>query len=194
MIFILMSGAIPPARTDVDLYAQWIPLPPPVCHTLSYRGNDAGGPRARGVPHSERVPSGQYALISRCVPYRACYCFTGWNTDPRGRGQMVCVGQSFGPMTGDVCLYAQWRRLPPSEPTCVRRDEPDGQNTRRNPFSEQRDRRGEEIRPAAVLFDRKELADETNPMVGADSSRVRLSNGGRVKPTSSPRTRGASLK
>lgn len=98
-------------RTDIDLYAQWIPLPAP-SYTLSYCGNDAGGPPACCIPCSERIPAGQYARISCVSPCRTCYCFIGWNTDPCGRGQMFCPGQTIGPVNGDICLYAQWRRLP----------------------------------------------------------------------------------
>lgn len=102
-------------RADIDLYAQWVPLPPP-CYTLTYCGNDAGGPPACCIPCPEQILAGQYARISCCSPCRTCYCFTGWNTDPCGRGQTVCPGQIIGPVTGDVCLYAQWRRLPPPKP------------------------------------------------------------------------------
>ena len=98
-------------RTDIDLYAQWLPLPAP-SYTLSYCGNDAGGPPACCIPCSERIPAGQYARISCGSPCRTCYCFIGWNTDPCGRGQMFCPGQTIGPVNGDICLYAQWRRLP----------------------------------------------------------------------------------
>lgn len=31
-------------QADIDLYVQWIPLPPPACHAITYFGNDAGGP------------------------------------------------------------------------------------------------------------------------------------------------------
>ena len=102
-------------RADIDLYAQWVPLPPP-CYTLTYCGNDAGGPPACFVPCPQRVQAGLYGQISCCTPYRACYCFIGWNTDPCGRGQTYCPGQMIGPVRGDLCLYAQWRRLPPPKP------------------------------------------------------------------------------
>ena len=105
-------------RGDIALYAQWVPLPPP-CYTLTYCGNDAGGPPACCIPCPEQVLAGQYARISCCSPCRTCYCFTGWNTDPCGRGQTVCPGQTIGPVMGDVCLYAQWRRLPPPKPCYI---------------------------------------------------------------------------
>ena len=112
-------------RADIDLYAQWIPLPPPICCTLTYCGNDAGGPPACCIPCPERILAGQCARISCCSPCRACYCFTGWNTDPCGKGQTFCPGQTIGPVTGDVCLYAQWRRLPPPKSCYICRREPD---------------------------------------------------------------------
>lgn len=118
------GDTIPNVRADIDLYAQWVPLPPP-CYTLTYCGNDAGGPPACCIPCPEQVLAGQCVRISCCSPCRACYCFTGWNTDPCGRGQTVCPGQTIGPVTGDACLYAQWRWLPPPKPCYICRREPD---------------------------------------------------------------------
>lgn len=102
--------AFGPIFSDADLYAQWIPLTPPG-YTLTYCGNDAGGPPASCIPCPERIPAGQPARISGCSPRRTCYCFTGWNTDPCGRGQTFCPGQTIGPLTGDVRLYAQWTAI-----------------------------------------------------------------------------------
>ena len=105
-------------RADIDLYAQWIPLQPPY-YTLTYCGNAAGGPPVCCIPCPERILAGQCARISCCSPCRTCYCFTGWNTDPCGRGQTFCPGQTIGPVIGDICLYAQWRRLPPPKPRYI---------------------------------------------------------------------------
>ncbi|WP_252198647.1 InlB B-repeat-containing protein [Clostridium sp. MCC353] len=109
------GGAFGPIFSDASLYAQWIAQPQP-CYTLTYCGNDAGGPPARCIPSPERILAGQCTRISCSSPCRACSAFTGWNTDPCGRGQMFCPGQTIGPVTGDICLYAQWRRLPPPKP------------------------------------------------------------------------------
>ena len=119
------GDTIPDVRADINLYAQWMPLPPPICYTLTYCGNDAGGPPACCIPCPERTLAGQCARISCCTPYRACYCFTGWNTNPCGTGQTYCPGQMIGPVLGDVCLYAQWRRLPPPKPRYICRRETD---------------------------------------------------------------------
>lgn len=113
-----------PAATDADLYAQWAPLPPS-CHTLIYCGNDAGGPPACCIPCPEWILAGQCARISCCSPCRTCCCFTGWNTDPCGSGQPFYPGQTIGPVTGDVRLYAQWRGLPPTKPCYICRRESD---------------------------------------------------------------------
>ena len=110
-------------RADIDLYAQWIPLPP-ACYTLTYCGNDAGGPPACCIPCPKRILAGQRTQISCCTPYRVCYCFAGWNTDPCGRGQTFYPGQIIGPVIGDVFLYAQWRRLPPPKPCFICCSEP----------------------------------------------------------------------
>lgn len=112
-------------REDIGLYAQWIPLPPPICYTLTYCGNDSGRPPACCIPCPQQVHTGQCVRISCYAPYRACYCFTSWNTDPCGRGQVVCPGQLVGPITGDVRLYAQWRHLPPPNPCCTCHRVPD---------------------------------------------------------------------
>ena len=113
-----------PAATDADLYAQWAPMPPS-CHTLIYCGNDAGGPPACCIPCPEWILAGQCARISCCSPCRTCCCFTGWNTDPCGSGQPFYPGQTIGPVTGDVRLYAQWRGLPPTKPCYICRRESD---------------------------------------------------------------------
>lgn len=107
-------------RADIDLYAQWNPLPPP-CYTLTYCCNDAGGPPACCIPCPERILAGQYARISCFSPCRTCYCFTGWNTDPCGRGQTFCPGNTIGPIIEDIYLYAQWKRIPPEPPYICRR-------------------------------------------------------------------------
>lgn len=119
------GDTIPDVRTDIDLYAQWIPLPPSTCYTLTYCGNDAEGPPARCVPSPQKVPAGQCAQISRHIPCRVCRCFAGWNTSPYGTGRMYFPGKAIGPVTGDVCLYAQWRRLSHPKPRCTCRKEPD---------------------------------------------------------------------
>lgn len=117
------GDTIPNVRADIDLYAQWIPLPPPICYTLTYCGNDAGGPPACCIPCPQRVRAGLYARISCCIPCRACYCFAGWNTSPCGMGQTFYPGQIIGPVRGDTCLYAQWRRFPPPKSHDIRQHE-----------------------------------------------------------------------
>lgn len=112
-------------RADVDLYAQWTPLPPPDCYTLTYCGNDAGGPPACCIPCPQQVLADKCARIPYCAPYRTCCCFAGWNTDPCGRGQVYYPGQNIGPITGDVWLYAQWKRSPPPKPCCTCHRVPD---------------------------------------------------------------------
>lgn len=117
------GDTIPDVRANISLHAQWIPLPP-TTYTLTYCGNDTGGPSACCIPCPQQVPAGQYVWISCCMPYRACYCFTGWNTDPCGRGQMIYLGQAIEPVIRDIWLYAQWRRLPPPRPCYICRSEP----------------------------------------------------------------------
>lgn len=100
---------------DKTLYAQW-EAAPLVLYTLTYCANDAGGPPARCVPGPRQVLAGQSVQISCCIPYRTCCSFAGWNTHPCGAGQMVWPGQTVGPVTGDISLYAQWKCLPPHSP------------------------------------------------------------------------------
>lgn len=110
------GDTIPDVQTDISLYAQWIPLPSPTFYTLTYYGNDAGGPPARCVPCPEKVWAGGCARISCCRPGRCCYAFTGWNTSPYGTGQTYWPGQPIGPVMENICLFAQWKRLPPCSP------------------------------------------------------------------------------
>lgn len=99
------GGPFGPTFSDAGLYAQWIPLPS-VCYMMTYCGNDAGGPPVCCVPCPQHVSASQCTPIPCCAPYRASYRFTGWNTDPCGRGQAHCPGQAIGPVEGDICLYA----------------------------------------------------------------------------------------
>lgn len=108
------GDTIPDVQTDIHLYAQWIPLPP-TCYRLIYCGNS---PSVCRVPLPQQLPAGRYARISCCAPYRACHRFAGWSTSPCGVGQIVCPGQIIGPVTGNIRLYAQWRRLPPTKTRC----------------------------------------------------------------------------
>lgn len=105
------GDSIPDIQMDIDLYAQWIPLPEPVNYTLTYCGNDAGGPPACCVPSTQQVPAGKYVQISCCAPRRSCYRFEGWNTNRCGTGRMYRPGQIIGPVTGDTWIYAQWKRI-----------------------------------------------------------------------------------
>lgn len=113
-----------PIFADAGPYARWEALPP-IGHTLTYCGNDAGCRPVFCIPCPQQVFDGQSIQIPCHAPYRAGYCFIGWNTDPYGNGRMVYPGQRFGPMTGDACLYARWRSLPPPNPLGIRCREAD---------------------------------------------------------------------
>lgn len=107
---------------DVNLYAQWKPTASlSESFILIYCANDTGVFPACNIPCPERIPAGESTKISCRIPYRACYCFSGWNTRPDGTGEMYCLGQNIGSITKNTCLYAQWEPLPPPNPclTCL---------------------------------------------------------------------------
>lgn len=111
------GDTIPIVQADTGLYAQWIPLPPPTCHMVTYCGNDAGGPPAHCIPCPHKVRTGEHTRITCCRPGRCCYCFAGWNTRPDGTGQFYWPGQAIGPVMENIFLFAQWKRLPTCLPT-----------------------------------------------------------------------------
>lgn len=105
---------------DINLYAQWKPTASlSESFILIYCANDTGVFPACNIPCPERIPAGESTKISYRIPYRACYCFSGWNTRPDGTGEMYCLGQNIGSITKNTCLYAQWEPLPPPNPCCT---------------------------------------------------------------------------
>lgn len=109
------GNTITDVRADIDLHAQWTPLPPVPFFKLTYYGNDAGGTPAENVPDPISVEAGQTVTLSPAIPSRAGFRFTSWNTDPSGSGADYLPGERFGPMTNDAGLYAKWRKM--SAPT-----------------------------------------------------------------------------
>lgn len=91
------------------LYARWQSLQ----HTLTYDGNDAGGPPAEWIPYPVTVEDAQSVLLSPALPTRKGYLFTEWNTIPAGTGISYQPGDTITNVRSDITLYAQWRLLPP---------------------------------------------------------------------------------
>lgn len=97
-------GAI---TSDLDLYAQWLSLPPKyfrVCFIPNIRCSCevCGMPAPMTVRehHSVRIPS--------CQPCRPFCRFIGWNTRADGCGSRYMPGQSIV-ITKNLTLFAQWR-------------------------------------------------------------------------------------
>ena len=80
----------------------------PPYFTLTYLGNDAGGPPAQGIPYPIHDQPGASVILDSTTPARAGYLFTGWNTDASGGGITYQPGAAFGPITANTLLYAQW--------------------------------------------------------------------------------------
>lgn len=99
---------IGPLSETVNLYAQW----EMVLYTVTYDGNDEGGPAAERIPMPQIVMEGQLVTLSGVVPTRQGYQFMGWNTMPDGSGMSYEPGDSFGPVLGNADLYAQWEAEP----------------------------------------------------------------------------------
>ncbi len=92
---------------DQTLYARW-------SFTLTYHGNDAGGPPARLIPDPQQIPQDQAVALPDVIPVREGYHFTGWNTRADGSGEVFQPGDPFGPIGAGTDLYAQWEQLPPA--------------------------------------------------------------------------------
>ena len=91
---------------NVILFARWVPNH--AVRTISYFGNDAGGPSAEWVPFPASVPDGAYYELSNAVPTRRGYQFTGWNTEAGGNGVWYRPGKRLDSVGADLQLYAQW--------------------------------------------------------------------------------------
>lgn len=111
------GDTIPIIQADIELYAQWIPLPLPACYTITYYGNDVGCSPAYCIPCPQKVCPDGCTRISCQHPSRNCYRFMGWNASPYGTGRMYLPGQLIGPVAEDIYLFAQWKRVPPCQST-----------------------------------------------------------------------------
>lgn len=107
------GDTIPIIQADIELYAQWIPLPLPACYTITYYGNDVGYSPAYCIPCPQKVCPDGCTRISCQHPSRNCYRFMGWNASPYGTGRMYLPSQLIGPVAEDIYLFAQWKRVPP---------------------------------------------------------------------------------
>ena len=107
------DDTIPDVRADIDLHAMWTPLPPPLLHTLTYYGNDAGGPPAQWIPFPVQVVDGQSVTVSPAIPTREGFVFIVWNTDPAGTGTHYRPGDTIADVRTDIGLFAQWVSAPP---------------------------------------------------------------------------------
>lgn len=107
----LPDDTIPDVRSDVDLHAQWIALP---LYTVTYYGNDSAESPAHDIPESVTAYEGDSITVSDILPTRSGYRFKVWNTLPNGSGVDYTPGSTFGPITSNVQLYAQWQRDPDS--------------------------------------------------------------------------------
>lgn len=92
---------------EITLYAQWETFVLAV-RTIRYQANDSCCPPAGCIPEPVEVEDGQSIVLSRMIPVRCGYCFTGWNTLRDGSGVWYCPDQTIEYVGGDITLYAQW--------------------------------------------------------------------------------------
>lgn len=85
--------------TDVTVYAKWIP----VDFTLSFDGNSG-----KGSMESITVTYGTIITLPEVQFTKAGYSFTGWNTQPDGKG-LVFGNETPYSAVADSKLYAQWK-------------------------------------------------------------------------------------
>jgi uncharacterized repeat protein (TIGR02543 family) len=84
---------------DIDLYAQWTPIP----YTITYNDRGSGtvpDPQTVDAGESVTLPDGS-ELSNGNIP------FAGWNTSADGTGTHYEAGSSYRP-TDNVTLYAVW--------------------------------------------------------------------------------------
>lgn len=78
----------------------------PDSYTVSFNAN--GG---TGAPGAQTKTAGVPLALSRVVPVREEYSFTGWNTADNGGGTAYAAGAVYT-VDGNVTLYAQWEKDP----------------------------------------------------------------------------------
>lgn len=94
---------------DKTLYAQW----QADLNTITYYGNDSGGPTAENIPLPQSVEYDATVTLSSEIPTRNGYLFLNWDTEPSGTGIAYSAGDSIPNVQSNINLYAQWRLLPP---------------------------------------------------------------------------------
>lgn len=94
---------------DKTLYAQW----QADLNTVTYYGNDSGGPTAENIPLPQSVEYGETVTLSSEIPTRSGYLFLNWDTEQSGTGIAYSAGDSIPNVQSNINLYAQWRLLPP---------------------------------------------------------------------------------
>lgn len=94
---------------DKTLYAQWQAN----LNTVTYYGNDSGGPTAENIPLPQSVEYDATVTLSSEIPTRSGYLFLNWNTESSGTGIVYSAGDSIPNVQSNINLYAQWRQLPP---------------------------------------------------------------------------------
>lgn len=96
---------------NVNLYAQWVLLPPTE-HVLAYHPNDSAESPAHGMPSNTAVIDGDTAYISALVPTRLGFVFREWNTTSDGSGTAYYPDDTIPNVRGNIDLHAQWIALP----------------------------------------------------------------------------------
>ncbi len=107
--FYKASERIGVGSANIDLYAQWTPLP---TYRVSYDGN---GEESGAVPED----TGLY-LQNETVTVQAKsdqlvktgYAFDGWNTESDGSGTLYEAEDTYAMGSANITLYAQWSALP----------------------------------------------------------------------------------
>lgn len=87
---------------DSTLYAQWTRGPV----NLIYNANTTDA--VDNLPPTESYTPGTIASISKQIPTRNGYTFTGWNSEANGAGTPYNPGQSVLIPDNGLTLYAQW--------------------------------------------------------------------------------------
>lgn len=94
-----------------EIYAHWRDA----IHSITYYGNDDGGPPAENVPDPQSVNDGSSIILSDASPTRENYIFTHWNTSPDNTGTSYRPQDAIFDVLADINLYAQWQYVPPTE-------------------------------------------------------------------------------
>ena len=97
-----------PAIENIDLYAQWTPIP----YTVAYNGNLSGGGSAP-VDSATYINGSSITVLGNTGTLtRTGYTFANWSLNADGTGTVYAAGSTLPVGTSNVTFYARWIAIP----------------------------------------------------------------------------------